>query len=253
MTQWDPASYDARHGFVHQLAGGVVELLDPKPGERILDAGAGTGHLAARIAASGAEVLGIDASPEMVAAARREYPQVPFEVADLRTYRPVMPFDAVFSNATLHWILEAEAAAATLAAAVRPGGRLVAEFGGEGNVETLTTALRTAIGEITGHRPAAFWYFPSLASYAALLERHGFAVTFATLFERPTPLAGGFDGLGAWYREFCTHVFAVVPPARREAAIARAAELARARFVDGTWLADYVRLRVRAVKRAPAG
>lgn len=252
MTQWDPASYDARHGFVHQLAGGVVELLEPKPGERILDAGAGTGHLAARIAASGADVLGIDASPEMVAAARREYPQLRFEVADLRTYRPAEPFDAVFSNATLHWILEATEAAATLAAALRPGGRLVVEFGGEGNVETLTTALRTAVGEITGRRPAPFWYFPSLASYAALLERHGFAVTFATLFERPTPLAGGFDGLGAWYREFCLHVLAAVPAARREAALARAAELARARFVDGTWLADYVRLRVRAVKRASA-
>lgn len=138
----------------------------------------------------------------MVAAARREYPGIAFEVADLRKWRPAEPFDAVFSNATLHWILDADAAAKTLAA------------------------------------------------YAAVLERHGFAVTFATLFERPTPLAGGFDGLGAWYREFCSHMFAAVAPERRESAIARAGELARGRFVDGTWVADYVRLRVRAVKRA---
>ncbi len=249
MNRWNPASYDARHGFVHQLAGGVVELLDARRGERVLDAGAGTGHLAAQIAAQGASVVGIDASPEMVAAARRTYPQVQFEVADLRTFRSDAPFDAVFSNATLHWILDPELPAATFAQVLRPGGRLVVEFGGRGNVAGLTGALRAAVEEATGSRVPEFWYFPSIGEYAALLERHGLEVDYALLFPRPTPLQGGEEGLAAWYREFCTHVLAPVPDERHAAVLARAAELASRQFVDGRWVADYVRLRLRAVRR----
>lgn len=248
MTTWNPTSYDARHGFVHQLAGGVVELLDAHRGERVLDAGSGTGHLAAQIAAKGAAVVGIDASEEMVAAARRTYPAVQFEVADLRTWRDDAPFDAVFSNATLHWILDAEAPARTFAAVLRPGGRLVAEFGGRGNVADLTNALRTAVGEATGAHVPEFWYFPSVAEYAAVLERHGLLVDFALLFPRPTPLQGGHEGLAAWYREFCGDLLAPVPEDRQAAVLERAAALAARRFVDGHWVADYVRLRLRAVR-----
>jgi trans-aconitate methyltransferase len=248
MNRWNPATYDAKHGFVHQLAGGVVDLLDVQRGERVLDAGAGTGHLAAQLAAKGAQVVGIDASPEMVAAAARTYPAVQFEVADLRSYRATAPFDAVFSNATLHWILEADAPAATFAHALRPGGRLVVEFGGRGNVAALTDALRTAIGESIGREVAPFWYFPSIAEYAGVLERHGLAVDYALLFPRPTPLQGGEEGLAAWYREFCTDALAAAPEAEQDAVLARAADLARRQFVDGRWVADYVRLRLRATR-----
>lgn len=248
MNRWNPASYDAKHGFVHQLAGGVVELLDPRPGERVLDAGSGTGHLASQIAAQGASVVGIDASEEMVDTARRTYPTVAFEVADLRSYRADAPFDAVFSNATLHWILEPDDAAATFAHALRPGGRLVVEFGGRGNVAALTDALRAAVAEETGTAVVPFWYFPSIGEYAALLERHGLRVDYALLFPRPTPLQGGEDALAAWYREFCLHVLAPVAEPRRDAVLARAATLAARRFVDGRWVADYVRLRLRAVR-----
>lgn len=248
MTTWNPASYDSRHGFVHQLAGGVVELLDAHRGERILDAGAGTGHLAAQIAAKGAAVVGIDASEEMVAAARRTYPAVQFEVADLCTYRGDAPFDAVFSNATLHWILDADSPAQTFAAVLKPGGRLVVEFGGRGNVADLTSALRTAVGEATGTLVPEFWYFPSVAEYAAVLERHGLMVDFALLFPRPTPLQGGHDALAAWYREFCGDLLSPVPEDRRPAVLERAADVAAKRFVDGRWVADYVRLRLRAIQ-----
>jgi trans-aconitate 2-methyltransferase len=248
VTRWNPGSYDARHGFVHQLAGGVVELLDVRRGERVLDAGSGTGHLAAQIAAAGASVLGIDASEEMVAAARRTYPAVEFEVADLTTWRAPAPFDAVFSNATLHWILEPSLAVATFADALRPGGRFVAEFGGRGNVAGLVEPLRTAVAEVTGRPVPTFWYFPSLAEYAAVLERGGFAVDYAILFPRPTPLTGGHEALAAWYREFCGDVLAVLPPDAEGAVLERAAELAARRFVDGRWVADYVRLRVRALR-----
>lgn len=248
MNRWNPDTYDARHGFVHQLAGGVVELLDARRGERVLDAGSGTGHLAAQIAAQGANVVGIDASEEMVAAARRTYQAVEFTVADLRTYRTDAPFDAVFSNATLHWILQPDEAAATFAHALRPGGRLVVEFGGRGNVATLTEALRAAVAEATGVAVPPFWYFPSVGEYAAVLERHGLAVDYALLFPRPTPLQGGDEGLAAWYREFCLPVLAPVPEERRPAVLERAAALAADRFVEGRWLADYVRLRIRAVR-----
>jgi trans-aconitate methyltransferase len=248
MNRWNPATYDSKHGFVHQLAGGVVELLDPRPGERVLDAGSGTGHLASQIAAKGAVVVGIDASEEMVSAATRTYPNVAFEVADLRTYRADAPFDAVFSNATLHWILQPDEPAATFAYALRPGGRLVAEFGGRGNVAELTDALRAAVAEETGTEVAPFWYFPSLGEYAAVLERHGLRVDYAILFPRPTPLQGGEEGLAAWYREFCLHVLAPVPEPRRDAVLARAAVLAARGYVDGRWIADYVRLRIRAVR-----
>jgi trans-aconitate methyltransferase len=248
MTTWNPASYDARHGFVHQLAGGVVELLDAHRGERILDAGSGTGHLAAQIAAKGATVVGIDASEEMVASARRTYPAVQFEVADVRTYRADTPFDAVFSNATLHWILDADSPAATFASVLRPGGRLVVEFGGRGNVGDLTTALRAAVEEATGTRVPEFWYFPSVGEYAARLERHGLAVDYALLFPRPTPLQGGREGLGAWYREFCGDILGAVPEDAQAAVVERAATLCERRFVDGRWVADYVRLRLRAIR-----
>jgi trans-aconitate methyltransferase len=248
VTRWNPASYDSRHGFVHQLAGGVVELLDAHRGERVLDAGAGTGHLAAQLAGQGATVVGIDASEDMVAAARRTYPAVQFEVADLRTYRSDTPFDAVFSNATLHWILEAEAPVRTFASVLRPGGRLVVEFGGRRNVADLTDALRTAVEEATGTRVPEFWFFPSIGEYASLLERHGFAVDYALLFPRPTPLQGGHEGLAAWYREFCADVLAPVPEERQADVLERAAALAAKRFVDGKWVADYVRLRLRAIR-----
>src|SRR5688572_29408085 len=142
---WDPDLYQSAHAFVWERAADLIDLLAPRPGERVLDLGCGTGQLTAQIAEGGATVLGVDRSPEMIAQARRNFPHLPFQVGDATTFSTDEPFDAVFSNATLHWVKPPAAAAARVFAALRPGGRFVAEFGGRGNVGRVCAALRHAM------------------------------------------------------------------------------------------------------------
>ena len=141
-NQWNAAQYDANHAFVYEKAKGLVDLLSPKAGERILDLGCGTGALTAEIASRGAEVLGVDGSEEMVSRARERFPALRFEVLDARQLRFDAEFDAVFSNAVLHWIPESEQVIAGIARALKPGGRFVAEFGGRGNIQRLVEGFR---------------------------------------------------------------------------------------------------------------
>ncbi|MFD0776661.1 class I SAM-dependent methyltransferase, partial [Streptomonospora algeriensis] len=129
VQRWAPRVYDDRHSFVTRYGGDLIDELAPRPGERILDAGCGTGELAAALADAGAEVVGVDSSPEMIDRARERFPHLDLRLADLRELDVEPGFDAVLSNAVLHWIPEAPAAAASMAAALRPGGRLVAELG----------------------------------------------------------------------------------------------------------------------------
>src|ERR1700739_4422514 len=142
---WDAKLYDAKHDFVWKYGSDLVSLLDPRAAERILDLGCGTGHLAARIAESGAEVTGVDQSAEMVAAARVAYPNLKFEVADARQLSFRDEFDAVFSHATLHWIHEAEPVLQGIQRALRPGARFVAELGGKGNIRAMQEAFDRAL------------------------------------------------------------------------------------------------------------
>lgn len=238
---WDPDLY-ARHGFVHRLAGGLVDVLDPRPGERILDVGCGTAELTFAIAARGAKATGVDASPAMIEAGRRKHPGLDLRVMDARELRFDAPFDAVFSNATLHWVRPPEAAAARIFEVLRPGGRLVAEFGGEGNVRRVLEAAEAAghsLGVELGDILRAN-YFPSVEAYSAVLRGAGFAVEAAELYERPTPLEGG---LRDWIRMFRPGVLGRVPDAERF--FAAMEERARAElFRGGVWHADYRRLRV---------
>jgi trans-aconitate methyltransferase len=244
---WDPKLYDDRHAFVWRHGAALVELLAPHPGERVLDLGCGTGHLTAQIAATGAVVLGLDRSSEMIAEARRAHPDLRFEVADARALDFVGAFDAVFSNAALHWVQEADAVAAGVARALKPGGRFVAEFGGKGNVRLIEAALARGLAAEGVERVASPWYFPSLAEYAGVLEGAGLEATFALLFDRPTPLEGGEDGLRAWVEMFGGHYLAQVPAGRREEYLRQVEDAARpALFRDGLWTADYRRLRVTA-------
>jgi trans-aconitate methyltransferase len=252
VQSWDPALYQSAHAFVWKKASDLIELLDPKPGERVLDLGCGTGQLAAKIAERGATVVGIDRSAEMVEEARRNFPRLGFDVGDATTFTLAEPVDAVFSNATLHWVKPPEAAVERIWAALRPGGRFVAEFGGKRNVERIMHAIRHALREIAGVEFERInpWYYPSVAEYAGILERRGFEVTFATLFERPTPLEGGEHGLRNWVKMFGASMLENVLPERRDALFAAVEDHARpALFRDGGWTADYVRLRV--VARRP--
>ncbi len=249
--RWDPGLYDGRHAFVWKAGADMLDLLDPKPGERILDLGCGTGHLTHAIAERGAEVLGLDASAEMISAARQAYPGLAFHVGSAEDFSAPEPFEAVFSNAALHWMTRPEAVAARVAQALRPGGRFVAEFGGKGNVARILEAVHAAIREVSpGSEPVNPWYFPSVGEYASLLERHGLEVTFAVLFDRPTPLEGG-DGLRQWVRMFGAGLLAPAPEASHEAILDRAESLARPALCrDRGWHADYRRLRLVAQRVA---
>jgi trans-aconitate methyltransferase len=232
------------------MAAGLVELLDPKPGERILDIGCGTGHLTAEIAATGASVIGIDRSAEMIQQARAGHPSLQFEVGDARELSFARPFDAVFSNATLHWIKDSERVVTAISSALRLGGRFVAELGGKGNIAALMTALERTWKNLNlpGPLPSP-WYYPTLAEYASLLERHSFEVTYGTLFDRPTTLEDGERGLRNWLDMF-GGVIAESLPACLEEELKQEVEREARRdlFRDGHWIMDYRRLRVVARK-----
>jgi len=247
---WDPNLYQSRHAFVWKFGQDVVELLAPRARERILDLGCGTGQLTRTIASAGADVVGLDQSAEMVSEARANAPGIEFEVGDARTFAVDAPFDAVFSNAVLHWVKPPAAAVERVWLALKPGGRFVAEFGGRGNVRLVCEAIRGAMQEL-GLRTfdALFpWYYPSIAEYAGELERRGFDVTFATLFDRLTPLEGA-EGTRNWVRMFGGAFLAAVPPEEHDRFFAAVERLARPTlFRNGEWHADYRRLRVLAYK-----
>jgi trans-aconitate methyltransferase len=243
-TRWDARLYDDKHSFVWKHGAALLDLLAPQPGERILDLGCGTGHLTAQIAATGASVIGIDSAPAMIDEARHTYPALTFNVGDARDFSFPEPFDAIFSNAVLHWIKEPERVLACVSRALRPQGRFVAEFGGKGNVRRISDALLRTVADL-GLGPIELpWYYPSVGEYAGLLEKHGLEVTYAVLFDRPTPLEGE-DGLRHWIEMFAHSVLNIVPEERRSDFLRRVEELLRPQlFRDGTWFADYRRLRV---------
>mgnify|MGYP001225730228 CR=1 FL=1 len=241
---WDAARYAAAASFVPALGAPVVELLAPRPGERILDLGCGDGVLTAKIAAVGASVVGVDAGADMIAAARAR--GLDARVIDGQRLPFTAEFDAVFSNAALHWMRDQDAMLAGVRRALKPGGRFVAEMGGHNNTAAIMVAISAALAhrgiDARRHDP---WYFPSAEAYRARLEAAGFSVRQIELIPRPTHLTGGIE---AWLDAFCEPFFAAVPESDRTAARAEAIELLRPVIVDetGRWIADYVRLRFRA-------
>jgi len=250
-ADWNAGLYEAKHSFVWQFGRELLQVLAPRPGERILDVGCGTGRLTAEIANSGAEVVGIDYSPTMVAQARANFPQLRFETQDACNMPYHGEFDAVFSNAALHRIQPAEEAAAAMSRALKRGGRLVAELGGRGNIRTLVYAAYQALKQLGIADPDRYnpWYFPSIGAYATLLERKGLEVTLAAMFDRATPLEGGAAGLKDWFAMFGARLTEGLAAARigefmRLVEACAAPQL----FRNGHWEADYRRLRIVAVK-----
>ena len=240
---WDPADYGQHGAFVHELAEGVLEWLAPQPGERILDLGCGDGQLTQRIAATGASVIGVDASPDMVAAARARGVKADQGSAEELPY-PDRTFEALFSNAVLHWVRGRDEMMDEVRRVLRPGGRFVAEMGGHGNIAAIRVAFAAVLAR---HGFAAQGdrgnYYPTPKAYARRLERHGFAVARMIHFPRPTPLGDG--GMRGWLQTFCRGALDALPEPLRETAVEEtAALLAPAlRDHDGRWTADYVRLR----------
>jgi trans-aconitate methyltransferase len=249
MQNWNAELYEARHSFVWQLGQGVLDLLQPKSGERILDLGCGPGQLTQQIAESGALVTGIDLSPEMIGQARQNYPALKFILGDAATMQFNEEFDAIFSNAALHWMQDAAAVANAMARALKVGGRLVAEFGGKGNIAHIQDALHTVLPRYSnGEAPPVKNYFPSIGEYAQVAESAGLEVRMAQLFDRPTPLEGE-QGMPNWLRQFSWYSFEPLPAEKREAALAEVVEYLRPPlYRNGQWSADYRRLRIVAVK-----
>lgn len=249
--KWNAELYDQKHAFVYQYGESVLELLDVQPGERILDLGCGTGYLTQQINDLGADVVGIDYSPEMIRKAKETYPEVSFSVANASSFGFTEPFDAIFSNAALHWVKDHDAMMKCAYHNLKPGGRFVAEMGGKGNVQQLIAATKQVLLKYGYNQQAetTIWRFPSLGEYTSELESHGFRVTLATHFDRPTALQDGDESVSKWIAMFGEQYFEGVPSEQKQQMLKEITELLRPDYYkDGTWYSDYKRLRFIAIK-----
>ena len=242
---WQAERYSQHAHFVPALGQPVLELLKPAPGERILDLGCGDGVLTEKIAASGAAAVGVDGAPDMVNAAQGR--GLDARLMDGMALRFEREFDAVFSNAALHWMkADPDAVIVGVARALKPGGRFVAEMGGHGCVAAITVAIVTVMARYgIDLRPLIPWYFPTVDDYRARLVRGGFIVDYIELIPRPTPLPTNMAG---WLEVFAASFFARLPAEQREAARDEVIELLRLVLCDeqGRWTGDYIRLRFAA-------
>lgn len=248
-SQWSPADYATNAAFVPALGAAALQLLAPQPGELILDLGCGDGVLTLQIMQSGARVIGLDASEAMVEAARGR--GVDAFVADAQALdladqaARFGQFDAAFSNAALHWMLDPDAVASGVFSVVKPGGRFAGEMGGQGNIATLRNGIRAELVERGYEVPAGDpqWY-PSCEEFVRLYACAGFTQIQAQLIARPTPLA---SGVAAWVKTFRAGWLDVAGVAAADRDSVAAAVEARLRpqlqRPDGSWVADYVRLR----------
>lgn len=243
---WDPQRYARNARFVSDLAAAVVELLAPRAGERVLDLGCGDGVLTAKLATMGCDVVGVDGSDAQIEAARKLGLDARVMDGEQLTFH--CEFDAVFSNAALHWMRDPEAVIRGVGQALRPNGRFVAEFGGHGCVAKIKKALVEALNRrgLDGHA-AVPWYFPTVEEYSALLRKAGFTIGYIALVPRPTPLPGDVTG---WLETFGESFTACLPAGERPAYLAEVRDVLRPELVnaEGVWIADYVRLRFAATK-----
>ena len=249
-VSWDARGYERDFSFVPSYGEGVIDLIEVRPGETCLDLGCGNGALTAALVERGLDAFGMDASPEMLALARERHPDLRFTQGDATTFALERPVDVVFSNAMLHWIDRDRhpQALAHVAAVLRPGGQFVFECGGYGCGARIHAALAREF-EARGMVYELPFYFPTVGEYAPLVEAAGMRVTHALLFDRPTALKGP-DGMADWIRMFVQRPFAGMEPKLADEIISAAVDsLAGELLRDGTWYADYVRLRMRAVKQ----
>jgi trans-aconitate methyltransferase len=268
VQDWDVDLYQNHHSFVWEYGASLVDLLDPQPRERILDVGCGSGELAQTISEKGADVVGIDADPRMIEKAAAGFPNITFRCADASKLQKLLlgdddeeeasssrgrPFDAIFSNAALHWVTDTEASVAGMSSLLKPGGRFVVEFGGRGNIQCIVDASLDVVrkrvpGTVSSSSP---WYFPSIAEYSSLLEAHGIEVESAILYDRPTILQDGDRGMKHWLGMFGDVLFRdVVAASKKKEAMIEAVVDQLRQSTDlydrnkREWTADYRRIRI---------
>jgi trans-aconitate methyltransferase len=239
MNRWTSDTYQTNAAYVPALGAAVFALLNPQRAERILDIGCGEGSLTEKIAAAGASVVGIDASEEMVAAAKARGLDARLITAERLPFE--REFDAVFSNAVLHWVRDHDAMLAGVHRALKSGGRFVAEFGGHGNIAAIQVAIRSVLAH-RGWDTNIHRYYATPAEYSARLHEHGFTVQQIDLIPRPTALPTGMRG---WLETFERATLDRIPPEQRESFITEVEDLLREEVCDsqGNWTAHYVRLR----------
>ena len=245
-TVWNPKCYAENARFVSDLAAPLLAMLDPRPHEIILDVGCGDGALSEKIADSGCKLYAVDSSFAQVDAARKHGLQAAVMDGQRLSFKQV--FDAVFTNAALHWMKRPEAVICGVWHLLKPGGRFIGEFGGEGNVRTIRTVLHAALRRRgIDPEPVDPWYYPSPEEYSALLRQAGFTVEIIELIPRPTPLPGD---LSVWLDIFAQPFTYSVDKRERQTFLneVRAALEPQLRDAAGTWVADYVRLRFRTIK-----
>lgn len=248
LQEWNSCLYAENARFVSDLGQPVFQLLGPKSKERILDLACGDGALTEKIIAAGAQVLGVDSSEDMVAAAKQR--SIDARVKDAYHLDFASEFDAVFSNAALHWMKrDPDAVIAGVYRALKPGGRFVAEMGGFGNVAAITVALCATLHDfgVPGSAITIPWYYPTAEQYREQLEHAGFGVPYIELIPRPTPLPTGMRG---WLETFANPFTKMLANEQRSAYLDAVCEKLRPSLCDhrGHWTADYVRLRFLATK-----
>lgn len=248
--KWDSQLYDSDHQFVSKYGSKVLELLQPKNNERILDVGCGTGDLTAELADVGCKVTGIDPSVEMIAKAQAKFPKLDFKYGDAKNFDLKEEFDAVFSNAALHWINKKDHpdVLKNIQKHIKPDGRFVAEMGGGENVKTLIEGIKTVLRK-NGYKQQAnktVWYFPNLKEYQEMLSKAGYKVNFIKIINRPTPLNTA-DGLKNWLNMFGEKWFEGIETKHLSSLLEEIEqELKPKLYKNGSWVADYKRLRFSA-------
>lgn len=251
-NDWDANLYDGKHAFVSKYGEELVDILEPQAGENILDLGCGTGYLAHLISESGAHVIGIDNSKEMIDKAQHQYPGIDFRIMDAEDFNFKSSLDAVFSNAALHWVLNKQKAIESMFDSLKTGGRLVLEMGGKDNVNGIVSALKSTLVKHGYVKEAGIntWYFPSLSAYTSLLESKGFRVTYAAHYDRETKLQDNDNGIKDWLKMFGGAYLKGINESETEKILDEVqANLKDTHFREGNWYADYKRLRIVAIKK----
>jgi len=249
--KWDTNLYKLKHSFVYDFSEELIKLLDPQKNEKILDLGCGTGQLTAKLSRRAPKVIGMDKSPEMIEEAKSNFPELNFNVGDATNFNFDEKFDAIFSNATLHWVTDFRRAIESMSGNLKNGGRMVVEFGGKGNVQLIVDQLRKQLRDIgqVALSETQLWYFPSTGEYRTELERAGIKVKLAELYDRPTELADRTNGIKDWLTMFAKPFFEGIANDQVDEILSTVQQnLKPLLFKNGKWYADYKRIRVVAEK-----